>query len=141
MVDDEDYAFLDQFNWTRHTKGYGVRELTSEWAAIGTVLLLHFAIMGRREGYVVDHIDRNPLNNQKSNLRFISQSANCVNSKRKNASGYRGVVWCKDRGRWRAQIKHGGYNHFLGYFDQLEDAARASEKARSDYIERHVLRE
>lgn len=33
--------------------------------------------------------------------------------------------WKAEKGRWRAALYHGGRTHFLGYFNDEEDAARA----------------
>lgn len=63
------------------------------------------------QGLVVDHIDGNPLNNEISNLRLITQAENRRNTKKsvKNKSGVSGVFLCKTGqhyNRWRAQY-HG----------------------------------
>ncbi|QIR22176.1 hypothetical protein GXP72_07025 [Enterobacter sp. SES19] len=39
--------------------------------------------LGQHKGLVVDHIDDNPLNNEVSNLRWITQSENILKAKRK----------------------------------------------------------
>lgn len=52
-----------------------------------------------------------------------------------NKSGVRGVFWDKRKGKWCAQIKFQGKNHFLGYFDELEDAAKARRKAEEELFD------
>ena len=55
---------------------------------------------------VVDHIDRNPLNNMFTNLRWVTQCINIRNMKvsTKNTSGCQGVSKNKDRDSWRVEI-------------------------------------
>lgn len=68
---------------------------------------LHRAIF-TMDGYeltrknIVDHIDRNPLNNQRSNLRLVDYSTNNRNKgmARNNSSGYKGVYYQKNMSRW-----------------------------------------
>lgn len=57
------------------------------------VFKLETYIIGRPpKGMVIDHIDRNAWNNQRSNLRFVTHAQNCQNSSRKqNKTGFRGV--------------------------------------------------
>ena len=64
-------------------------------------LLLHNFILGESR---VDHKNRNPLDNRKSNLRKSSQAQNFRNiSKRKNTSSkYKGVAWDKSRRKFHA---------------------------------------
>lgn len=52
-----------------------------------------------------------------------------------NTSGIRGVVWDKRRQKWFAQIKFRGKNHFLGYFDDLADAAEARREAEQELFD------
>ena len=51
---------------------------------------------------VVDHIDRNPCNNNADNLRIISHRENLSRSL-KGASGYTGVFWNKQNKKWFAR--------------------------------------
>lgn len=56
---------------------------------------------------IIDHIDRNKLNNNVNNLRIVSYVENEYNkSKRLNCSSkYKGVSWCKTKQKWRCSIK------------------------------------
>lgn len=83
----------------------------------------------------VDHIDRNPSNNDPDNLRPCTQSQNIANTDRykNNTSGFKGVSWCKRDKEWIARINIYGKNRFLGRFDSIEDAAKAYEEAALKY--------
>lgn len=84
------------------------------------------------KGHVVDHIDKNKLNNRKSNLRANTRSGNAHNgSKAANTtSRYRGV---HARGKsFRAQINIGGKKRSLGDFKSEHDAARAFNAKATD---------
>lgn len=62
------------------------------------------------EGQEVDHIDRCPLNNTRSNLQLVSRSENNRNRgrQRNSSSGHKGVSWDTRQQRWRVQCKvHG----------------------------------
>ncbi|WP_366871557.1 HNH endonuclease signature motif containing protein [uncultured Ruegeria sp.] len=81
----------------------------------------------------IDHINGDRADNRISNLREVSQSDNCKNTKipNDNTSGVVGVGWCNTRGKWIAQIGSLGVRKRLGYFDdKLEAIAvrRAAEK-------------
>lgn len=52
-----------------------------------------------------------------------------------NTSGVRGVFWSKRRQKWQAQIKFQGKNRFLGYFDDLADAAEARREAEQELFD------
>lgn len=74
---------------------------------------------------VIDHIDKNGLNNSKDNLRLVTESQNRANiTKQSKNSGYKGVHWGKKERKWKAQIGFQGVNYYLGCFDNILDAAR-----------------
>ena len=52
-----------------------------------------------------------------------------------NTSGVRGVFWNKRRHKWQAQIKFQRKNRFLGYFDDLADAAEARREAEQELFD------
>ena len=92
---------------------------------------LHRLVMNPPAGYVVDHIDGDPSNNLRSNLRVVSQSENLFNTGNwsHNTSGVKGVSLNKRTGKYVAYIKIGGKNIHLGYYNSIESAARARELA------------
>lgn len=82
---------------------------------------------------LLDHIDGHRSNNRIKNLRVASKSQNAANCliRSDNSSGYRGVSWCKNSNRWRANIQKDNKQSSLGYFLSKEDAALAYLKAHN----------
>lgn len=72
----------------------------------------------------VDHINGNPLDNRRENLRLATRSQNMANSTRRsdNTSGYKGVCWDKGMQKWRAGLSVNGKTRYLGCFDSPEQA-------------------
>jgi hypothetical protein len=88
---------------------------------------LHRFIMGAG---LWDHRDRDPLNNERGNLRRCSSSQNGANRRPCGASGLKGVVFMADKPRtkrWRAIIQH----RHLGTFATAAEAAAAYDRAAS----------
>ncbi len=84
--------------------------------------------------FVIDHIDRNKLNNKFSNLRKVSRKENNQNlAKRKsNKSGAVGIYQLPS-GKWRAQIRVKGKNHHIGCFNTIEEAIEAKNSANKKH--------
>lgn len=84
---------------------------------------------------MLDHINRNRLDNRVANLRVVTHFQNMQNRKmqRNNKSGFRGVSWDGKYGKWRARINAEGKCINLGYFDSPEKASFEFEKARVLY--------
>jgi len=79
----------------------------------------------------LDHINGDPDDNRISNLRLATHSQNNANRRlmATSTSGHKGVSWIKRKGKWRAGIQKDGRAIHLGYFEDLDDAARAYEVA------------
>lgn len=73
---------------------------------------------------VVDHIDGNPFNNRKNNLRIISQADNVKNQSlsTRNTSNFKGVSYDKERNRWASEIR---FNHNRIHFTRRQDKREA----------------
>jgi len=104
----------------------------------GTMLHRYVMRLAKDNPFCVDHIDRNTLNNQRSNLRLCTMSQNLLNSgpfKRLDGrySRYKGVSWAKDRDVWKAYIayQHVSYHLWRG---TNEDECAFAYNVAADYI-------
>lgn len=137
MVDDEDFELLNRFKWYSDVKPNGVypsRKISTD--GFSTSIRMHYYIIDVPEGCVVDHIDRNPLNNQKNNLRVASHSQNSRNrtkSKSKTTSKYLGVYWDKVNSVWKSQLRIKGMRINGGQYHNEEEAALAYNKYAKIY--------
>lgn len=130
LVDDEDFESVSQYRWLLDNKGY-VRATISTYRVVG----LHQFIMKPPRGMMVDHVHGNPLDNRRSELRVCTRSENNRNKRkhRNNTSGYKGVSFNKDSGKWAATITFNSRNIQLGFYVSPEDAARAYDEAAIKY--------
>lgn len=102
--------------------------------------LAWFYVHGEWPAHVVDHVNRNGLDNRIGNLRIARQVENAANQKRRsdNASGYRGVSWCSSTQKWRAQLQHNKRSVNIGRFETKEAAQAAylaaAKNAFGDYL-------
>lgn len=129
LVDDEDYQFLSRLRWgtTKVTgKMYPSHFLQSTSQRV-TAIMMHQLLMDTKQGHAIVHRDRNPFNNQKSNLVHLSYSLLRASSapKARESSKYKGVAFNKKSQRWRAQCGH----KFLGTFKDEKEAAIAYDVA------------
>jgi len=90
-------------------------------------ILLHRFLIGAADGMEVDHINGNPLDNRKGNLRLCTHAENLRNTKLRvsNKCGFKGVSFDARRGMWRSRVTVDGAEVWLGYFDSAKDAHAA----------------
>ena len=132
QVDDEDFEWLNQWRWCFHGDGYAERR-SARISGKSHIIFMHRLIAKTPDGFETDHIDGDGLNNQRHNLRICSNAENQHNRgvQTNNTSGYKGVVWDRQRQRWLASIRINQRLLFLGRFETAEDAAQAyDEKAK-----------
>jgi hypothetical protein len=97
-----------------------------------TIGLHRFVMMGTdlNNDAKVDHFDRDPLNNRRSNLRLVTDSENCQNRRSWGKSQHRGVTYDKRSDRWVARCRKDGEAFYLGRFDTAEEAGQATSAWR-----------
>ena len=105
----------------------------------GTLVLLHRFLMNAPTGTVVDHIDGDPLNNTRANLRVCSPSENAKNRAMNYNSklNRKGVYVVREPGKttcFRSRIQVDGRRINLGRFDTAEEASVAYAEAASHYF-------
>lgn len=136
IVSDCDHLFLAGFNWGKHYKGYyrcSNRGTFNGLNICGQKVHWFVAqLMGLKipEGYTIDHIDRNKLNNQRCNLRVASSRLQGCNRgpRINNTSGFVGVSFRKD-GRAYPYIAAIDGKH-LGSYKTPEEASVVYQEAK-----------
>lgn len=94
----------------------------------GKKYLNHRLIFLYHHGYMpenmIDHIDRNTLNNRIENLREINQQCNMRNARQHidNTSGVKGICWHKKTNKWYAQIVINQKLKNFGYYPDFTEA-------------------
>lgn len=102
----------------------------------GKLCLLHrlawLYVHGEFPEGTIDHIDRCKTNNAITNLRDVSQQVNMTNLPvaRNNRSGFKGVFFRKDAGKYFASVSHKGKRLHVGVYDTASAASSAYELAR-----------
>ena len=136
LVDDEDYQELNRHRWipTKRASGVYVSRQEKLTGKRNTVCMSREVLKPDREK-MVDHINGNPLDNRKCNLRQCSNSQNQANSRIRidNKSGYKGAYWRRKEKKWCAAIKKDGKVIYLGLFFCLIKAAKAYNEAAVKY--------
>lgn len=87
---------------------------------------------------VVDHINRNRLDNRSSNLRICDKRQNSFNRRCNSATGVKGVYFITKESvpwaKYKAGITLNGKSVHLGYFVTIEEAARAYDSAAKEHF-------
>ena len=134
ICDIDDWERLKKYTWCKSHYGYATANTTENGKR--KTIKFHIEVLGKKNGMVIDHIDRNPLNNKKDNLRFVEQRVNSINCGiyKNNTSGIKGVKRRSDTGKWSANIMVKYKNISLGCIDTKPEAKVAREKAEQKYF-------
>jgi hypothetical protein len=134
LLDDDDLERLGPRGWSTDWHGYVRRSI------LGTKRkeFLHRLVAGCTpgDGVLVDHKNRNKLDNRSANLRVADPRGNAQNrSPLQGASStYRGVTWNAACQKWQAQVGAEGRSHYLGLFVEERDAARVAAQFRAAHM-------
>jgi hypothetical protein len=154
LVDNSDYEFVNKYQWSLSGYGYaraviyGEKGRDKNGRLIQKTIKMHRLIIGAKENEFVDHKNRNPLDNRRSNLRIctMSQNSSNVGIRSNNKSGYKGVIEMvgkeheSRKKKWLSYINVDGKRIYGGYFFTKEEAAeKYNEMAKKYHKEFAVL--
>lgn len=137
LVDVDDYLAINGRGISLASHGYA--QITPYGA--GRCELLHRWILGLRkgDGLIGDHINGDPRDYRRSNLRIVDPSGSSQNVSGRGKSRFRGVH--PDRhGKWSAKVKFRGLIYNLGTFANELDAARVAHEKRLELMPHYVPR-
>lgn len=130
IIDNDCVDEVSKYKWCRQSQGYVIcRELN---------MYLHMFILGVNDDikYRIDHINRNPMDNRKENLRYATAQENSRNKsvQKNNTSGHTGVYFNKASNKWQATIWIDGEPIYLGVYESKEIAIKIREEAEEKYF-------
>lgn len=121
IIDLEDLNIIKYKKWRLNAYGY----VCSGNKHTNNYILLHRLLLNASEEDNVDHINNNPLDNRKSNLRLCSKMENNFNKKDsgRNTTGILGIYWSNDRHKWCPEIRANNKRVHLGRYTDINEAA------------------
>lgn len=138
LVDDDDYDSLNAHKWfaawSKDVQSFYAMRNSPTANGKRRTIRMHIDIMSAKMGDYVDHINHNTLDNRRENLRVCSGSQNRANRRMQvnNTSGFKGVNWLKERGKWQARSRINGKRRHIGLFATALEAAIAYDRAAKD---------
>lgn len=134
QIDIDDINKIKPYRWSGKNESNGIYIITD---TNGKKLYIQDVICDNtQKEFIIDHKDRDSLNNRKNNLRHCSHSQNSMNCsiRKNNTSGVTGVCWDAENDKWIAQIRINGKGKKLGRYKNKEDAIEVREKAELKYF-------
>ena len=124
LLDSDDVDLVSQYQWSVGAHGYATH------GAGHKQILMHRLLLGVNDSEVVDHINRNKLDNRRQNLRICSQSLNTMNRPKLETgnNAFKGICSTAE-GSWQAQITFEGKPIYLGRSSDPVIAAKAYDTA------------
>lgn len=131
LIDDCDMPWATKMRWNISPRGYA-----RAWVRTGLTrknVHLHRLVLGAKGGEIIDHINRDKLDNRRENLRVATAALNAMNRKSCGCSKYKGVA--KHKKGWQVYV--GG--KYVGLFaDELSAALAYDTAAKQMYGENAV---
>jgi len=119
IIDKEDITLFNSYKWYLKDWKYLVNKKKN------LTIYFHRLILGFPT-WIVDHINRNTLDNRKINLRIVDKSQNSMNSKTRidNSSWFKWVSFRKDKLKWHAYININKKRINIWYYKNIKDAIK-----------------
>lgn len=130
LIDKEDLPKIKNFSICVSEKGYVTLYQS------GKSYTLHRFLMKPSNNEVVDHINRKPYDNRKSNLRICKPIENTINRSLQgnNKTGVTGVMLIKRNSKYRAEITVNKKKMWLGEYNNIEDAMKVRKLYEEKYF-------
>ena len=138
LFDKEDYDLVKEYCWWNKNNYIAAKNRRQS-------VVMHRLVMGLYGGdnkkVQIDHINRDPSDNRKANLRLVTNQENSFNHKLccRNTSGTTGVYWSSKSHKWAAQIAYNGEVIPLGTYENKQDAIITRKKAEEKYFGNYKL--
>lgn len=136
IVDDADFESLSAYKWyvmVRPGCKHAARTINRNGHR--SHVYMHRQVLGARHGQLVDHANRNGLDNRRENLRMCSKAENAWNGNRNikgKTSKFKGVCLKanrRERSPWLSTITINGKQKYVGTFKTEIEAAKAYDAA------------
>lgn len=125
VVDSCSYEIASKYTWRISQKKNKYYVVSGSYKK-GTMIYIHQLILGRpADGFEIDHIDGNSLNNRASNLRYVTHQENVDNIKSTridNDIGIRGVSFSRRDKKYRVDFNYHGDRIYFKQWDTVEEA-------------------
>ncbi len=120
LIDVDDTKIITAHSWCISKTGYAVANVG------GKTVKMHRLLLNAPADMLVDHINGDPLDNRRFNLRLCTQSENAKNAalSKNNTSGHTGISLTPN-GRYRARIVVDRNEIHIGTYDTVEEAVAA----------------
>ena len=130
IIDEDKKDLLAKYKWHLRDDGYAQTKVNRK------NVKMHQLLLGKKKGFVIDHINRNLKDNRIINLRHTTHSVNSYNKKQQsnNTSGDIGVYFDKSRMKWSADINVKNKKRHLGRFKDKKDAVKVRILAEKKYF-------
>ena len=100
---------------------------------------LHRYLIECPENKMVDHINRNRLDNRKCNLRCVDQIINFQNTdcQKNSKSRVRGVYWHVKKQMWTGLVQVNHKRHLVGWFKDFDECCKATQEIRKELLKKY----
>ena len=129
MIDVEDIDKIKNLCFYNREKNYPTAYLKGEKVRLHNIILPN-----ENKKLVIDHINRNPLDNRKCNLRIVTHAQNMRNTKlfKTNTTGYKHISFCKKSQLYRVAFEIDHKYHYVGSYRDLETAVQKLEEYKKE---------